>query len=108
VAKTYSQLLDNVAGVITPKLADGHVFHQYTIRVLDGKRDHVQQSLAEAGIGSMVYYPFPQDRLPIYDGQYPANPVSDQLGKEVLSLPMWPELSSETSEFIVKTLRESL
>ncbi len=108
VAKTYNQLLDNVAGVITPTLADGHVFHQYTIRVLDEKRDHVQQSLADAGIGSMVYYPFPQDRLPIYDGQYPANPVSDQLGKEVLSLPMWPELSSETSEFIVKTLRESL
>ena len=108
VAKTYSQLLDNAVGVITPKLADGHVFHQYTIRVLDGKRDHMQQSLAEAGIGSMVYYPFPQDRLPIYDGQYPANPVSDQLGKEVLSLPMWPELSPETSEFIVKTLRASL
>lgn len=108
VAETYSRLLETVADVVTPAIADGHVFHQYTIRILDGKRDRVQQSLAEAGIGSMVYYPFPQDRLPIYDGQYPANPVSDELGKQVLSLPMWPELSPETSQFVVKTLRESL
>ncbi len=108
VAETYSQLLEGIAGVITPALTDGHVFHQYTIRVLDGKRDHVQQSLAEAGISSMVYYPFPQDRLPIYDGQYPTNPVSDEIGKQVLSLPMWPELSAEISQFVVKTLRESL
>lgn len=108
VAKTYSQLLDSVADVITPALSDGHVFHQYTIRILGGKRDHVQRSLAAAGIGSMVYYPFPQDRLPIYDGQYSANPVSDELGNQVLSLPMWPELSPETSQFVVRTLQESL
>lgn len=108
VAKTYSQLLDGVANVITPELTDGHVFHQYTIRVLEGKRDHVQQSLANAGIGSMVYYPFPQDRLPIYAEQYPANPVSDELGGQVLSLPIWPELSPETSRFVVKTLQNSL
>ena len=108
VAKTYSQLLEGVAGVITPELADGHVFHQYTIRVLDGKRDHVQRSLAETGISSMVYYPFPQDRLPIYKGQYPTNPISDELGKQVLSLPMWPELSAETSQFVVEALKDSL
>lgn len=108
VAKTYSQLLQGTIGVVTPELTDGHVFHQYTIRVLEGKRDHVQQSLADAGIGSMVYYPFPQDRLPIYDGCYPNNPVSDELGQQVLSLPMWPELSPETSEFIIKTLQASL
>ncbi|WP_038017604.1 DegT/DnrJ/EryC1/StrS aminotransferase family protein [Synechococcus sp. PCC 7335] len=108
VAKTYSQLLEDVANVITPELTDGHVFHQYTIRVLEDKRDHVQRSLADAGVGSMIYYPFPQDRLPIYAKQYPANPVSDELGRQVLSLPMWPELSPETSRFIVKTLRDSL
>ncbi len=108
VAETYSQLLEGVAGVITPELTAGHVFHQYTIRVLDGKRNHIQKSLANAGISSMIYYPFPQDRLPIYDGQYPSNPTSDELGEQVLSLPMWPELSAETSQFVVETLRESL
>ena len=94
--------------MITPQLSDGHVFHQYTIRILNGQRDRVKQALAEAGIGAMIYYPFPQDRLPIYSGQYPANPVSDALGKEVLSLPIWPELSEETSTLVAKTLIETL
>ncbi|MEL6470767.1 MAG: DegT/DnrJ/EryC1/StrS family aminotransferase [Cyanobacteria bacterium J06623_4] len=108
VAETYSRLLNGVEGVITPQLSDGHVFHQYTIRILNGQRDRVKQALAEAGIGAMIYYPFPQDRLPIYSGQYPANPVSDALGKEVLSLPIWPELSEETSTLVAKTLIETL
>ncbi|MEL6603716.1 MAG: DegT/DnrJ/EryC1/StrS family aminotransferase [Cyanobacteria bacterium J06614_10] len=108
VAETYSRLLNGVEGVITPQLSDGHVFHQYTVRILNGQRDRVKQALAEAGIGAMIYYPFPQDRLPIYSGQYPANPVSDTLGKEVLSLPIWPELSEDTSTLVAKTLIDSL
>lgn len=108
VAQTYSRLLADTDGVITPAITDGHVFHQYTIRILGGKRDHVKQALADKGIGAMIYYPFPQDRLPVYDGQYPANPVSDELGEEVLSLPIWPELSEETSEQVVNALKASL
>ncbi|MEL6160229.1 MAG: DegT/DnrJ/EryC1/StrS family aminotransferase [Cyanobacteria bacterium J06554_11] len=108
VAETYSRLLNGVEGVITPQISDGHVFHQYTVRILDGQRDRVKQSLAEAGIGAMIYYPFPQDRLPIYSGQYSANPVSDALGQEVLSLPIWPELSEENSKLVAKTLIDSL
>ncbi|MGC1308661.1 MAG: DegT/DnrJ/EryC1/StrS family aminotransferase [Phormidesmis sp.] len=108
VAKTYGQLLDGVKGVITPPIAEGCVFHQYTIRILGGRRDRVKKSLADAGIGSMIYYPIPQDRLPIYDGQHPTNQVSEALGKEVLSLPIWPELSQETIEQIVNKLKASL
>jgi len=108
VAKTYSQMLEGTDGVITPTVTDGHVFHQYTVRILDGKRDAVKQSLAEVGVGSMIYYPFPQDLLPVYKGQHPANPVSDELGAEVLSLPMWPELSTETSEQVTTALKSSL
>ena len=108
VAKTYSQLLEGVSGVITPAITDGHVFHQYTVRVLAGKRDQVKQSMAEAGVGSMIYYPFPLDLLPVYEGQYEPNPVSNELGKEVLSLPMWPELSTETSERVVSALKAGL
>lgn len=108
VAKTYSQLLEGVSGVITPAITDGHVFHQYTVRILDGKRDQVKQSMADAGVGSMIYYPFPLDLLPVYEGQYEPNPVSNELGKEVLSLPMWPELSTETSERVVKALKAGL
>ncbi len=108
VAKTYGQMLEGVDGVIVPAVTDGHVFHQYTVRILNGKRDAVKQSMAEAGVGSMIYYPFPQDLLPVYKGQYPANPVSDQLGAEVLSLPMWPELSVDTSEQVTAALKSSL
>jgi len=93
-AKTYNELLANVPGVVTPKLVDGHAFHQYTIRVLDGKRDAVQQRLKEAGISTMVYYPVPQDRLPVYEGEYGVFEASEQVAKEVLSLPIWPELNS--------------
>ncbi|MEL7053942.1 MAG: DegT/DnrJ/EryC1/StrS family aminotransferase [Cyanobacteria bacterium J06588_5] len=108
VAKNYSQLLEGVSGVMTPAITDGHVFHQYTVRILDGKRDQVKQSMADAGVGSMIYYPFPLDLLPVYEGQYEPNPVSNELGKEVLSLPMWPELSPETSERVVKALKAGL
>ncbi|MEO1386159.1 MAG: DegT/DnrJ/EryC1/StrS family aminotransferase [Cyanobacteria bacterium J06634_6] len=108
VAKAYSQLLEGVSGVMTPAITDGHVFHQYTVRILDGKRDQVKQSMADAGVGSMIYYPFPLDLLPVYEGQYEPNPVSNELGKEVLSLPMWPELSPEISERVVKALKAGL
>ena len=76
----------------------GMCFISTHIRILGGKRDQVKQSMADVGIGAMIYYPFPLDRLPIYSGQYAANPVSDELGKEVLSLPIWPELTTETIE----------
>lgn len=105
VADAYNQLLDGVDEVVTPKISAGHVFHQYTVRVLNGKRDLVQQSLAEAGIGTMVYYPVPQDRLPIYAGQYEPNPVSDRLATEVLSLPIWPELDLGIIETVVRGAR---
>ncbi|MFM7579943.1 MAG: DegT/DnrJ/EryC1/StrS family aminotransferase, partial [Microcystaceae cyanobacterium] len=81
------------------------VFHQYTIRVLNGKRDRLAQFLGEQGIGTMIYYPIPQDCLPIYRDQYPANPFSLQLAQEVLSLPMWPEMERSTLEEIVDTIQ---
>jgi len=108
VAQTYSKLLEGTESVITPAITDGHVFHQYTIRILGGQRDQVKQALADNGIGAMIYYPFPQDRLPVYKGQYPANPVSDELGEEVLSLPIWPELDTQTIEKVVSALKDSL
>ena len=93
IAKLYNQLLVNNPIIITPKFATGHVFHQYTIRVTNGKRDQLKEYLANQGIGSMIYYPIPQDQLPVYQGQYHPNPVTMKLASEVLSLPIFPELS---------------
>lgn len=108
VAEIYNQLLADVEGVITPGLAEGHVFHQYTVRVTRGKRDRVKEYLAEQGIGSMIYYPVPQDQLPVYQGQYEACPVSDLAAQEVLSLPIWPELEEKVIDNIVITLKKAL
>ncbi|MCT7976495.1 DegT/DnrJ/EryC1/StrS family aminotransferase [Laspinema olomoucense] len=108
VAKTYNELLADVAGIITPEFADGHVFHQYTIRVVDGKREKVKGYLGEQGIGSMIYYPVAQDQLPVYQGQYPKIPVSDLLVTEVLSLPIWAEISYANQVKVVKVLKEFL
>jgi dTDP-4-amino-4,6-dideoxygalactose transaminase len=107
-AKIYNNLLADVSGVITPVITDGHVFHQYTIRITGGNRDGVQQYLAAEGIGSMIYYPIPQDKLPVYQGEYPVNPVSDLLATEVLSLPIWPELESEKIEVVVKGVDKAM
>lgn len=108
IAKTYNDLLANIDGIVTPELTDGHVFHQYTIRILHEKRDLVKQSLAEQDIGSMIYYPVPQDKLPVYEGQYGANSISDMLAKEVLSLPIWPELEENNIKRIVEAIAQVL
>ena len=66
LAHRYNQLLAGIPGVITPAEGPyGHIYHQYTIRITGGKRDRVKQALAEAGIGSMIYYPVPLHRLPV-------------------------------------------
>ncbi|QYX29916.1 DegT/DnrJ/EryC1/StrS family aminotransferase [Sphaerospermopsis torques-reginae] len=107
-AKIYNNLLADVSGVITPVITDGHVFHQYTIRIIGDNRDSVQQYLAGESIGSMIYYPIPQDKLPVYQGEYSVNPVSDLLATEVLSLPIWPELESEKIEVVVKAVDKAM
>ena len=108
VAKTYNELLAELDEVLTPEITPGHVFHQYTIRILNGKRNEVKQDLGEQGVSSMIYYPVPQDKLPVYKGKYSDNQVSDLFAEQVLSLPIWPELEQATIEKIVKTLKQVL
>jgi dTDP-4-amino-4,6-dideoxygalactose transaminase len=100
--------LADVPGVITPKMTAGHVFHQYTLRILGGKRDVVQEYLAAQGIGAIVYYPIPQDRLPVYRGQFPTFPVSEAIAAEVLSLPIWPELEAATQKRVAAAVRAAI
>jgi dTDP-4-amino-4,6-dideoxygalactose transaminase len=104
VAQTYNDLLAKVPGIVTPKIVEGHVFHQYTIRVLDDKRDTLQAVLSECGIGTMIYYPVPQDQLPVYRGQYKQHEVSSQYATEVLSLPIWPELTLDVQQTVAQAI----
>jgi len=106
VAKRYNELFKDNPNIITPEITKGHVFHQYTIRVLNTSRDELQAKLKEQGIGSMVYYPIPQDKLPIYRGQYQENSISDNLGMRVLSLPIWPTLDESNQKYIATNIEK--
>jgi dTDP-4-amino-4,6-dideoxygalactose transaminase len=108
VAERYNALLGNVPNMIVPTITAGHVFHQYTLRILDGKRDAVQTYLTTQGISSIVYYPIPQDRLPVYAGQFPHQSTSEQIAAEVLSLPIWPELEAATQNRIAGVIKDAI
>ncbi len=105
IAARYNAAFADHPHIVCPPLTDGHIFHQYTIRIKNHSRDTIQQQLEEQGISSMVYYPIPQDRLPVYAGQYPSYPHSEQATLEVLSLPMWPQMPLEVQERVIDVLK---
>ncbi|MCB0192919.1 MAG: DegT/DnrJ/EryC1/StrS family aminotransferase [Anaerolineae bacterium] len=98
-------LSDHLQGVITPAISEGctHVFHQYTIRVLAGRRDTVLTGLQAQGIGCGVYYPVPVHQQRVYTelGYDLSLPEAEQAALEVISLPVHPALSSTDLETIV-------
>jgi dTDP-4-amino-4,6-dideoxygalactose transaminase len=110
-ARQYDRLLAGIPGLVTPSLAPEHVFHQYTVRILGGYRDAVQQALADAGIGTMVYYPVPVHRLKLYQESHAGTvcPWAERCAGEVLSLPMWPELAASGQQGrVAEALRRAL
>lgn len=108
IATAYKELLADVPGVVTPDVTPGHVFHQYTVRITEKNRDEVVAKMQERGVQCMVYYPIPQDRLPVYAGQYPTYEVNEVLSKQVMSLPIWPQMDQATQLRVVEALREVL
>src|SRR5262249_4775762 len=97
----------------TPRVAPGctHVFHQYTLRVPAQKRAAIQKSLESQGISTQVYYPIPNHALPMYAQGAPSLPETDSAAAEVLSLPIYPELSDgdvlEISQYLQEALTHS-
>lgn len=108
VAERYNTLLKDVSNVVLPEMTQGHVFHQYTIRILEGRRDLLKAALLEQGIGTMVYYPVPQDQLPIYKGQYGVCDISNAYAQQVLSLPIWPEMTSHAIEQVATAMTKDI
>ena len=98
-------LSNNISGVVTPPTASGaiHVFHQYTIRVVDQDRDKFAEELVKRGVGCGVYYPTPIHRLPSF-GLTIDLPVTEQVALQCLSLPVHPSLSKKDLETIVETV----
>jgi dTDP-4-amino-4,6-dideoxygalactose transaminase len=86
-----------------------HVFHQYTLQVPAEKRDALQEYLKEKGIPSMIYYPLPlneQDAFRTCSRLASALPVTEQLCKTVISLPMHSELDEEQLKYICDVVKE--
>jgi len=95
----------NLQGVVTPPTADGavHVFHQYTVRVVDQDRDAVAEELGKRGIGTGVYYPTPIHRLPSFRLDVDL-PTTELATTQVLSLPVYPSLSQGELDSIVEAV----
>lgn len=110
-ADYYDQQLSLIEGIITPKRVSNstHVFHQYTLKIKDGKRDVLKNFLQEKGIPTMVYYPIPLHFQKAYQSdRFPKGslPMSEKLCEEVLSLPIHTEMTSEMQDFIIDTIKE--
>ncbi|MCL4128255.1 UNVERIFIED_CONTAM: hypothetical protein GTU68_021051 [Idotea baltica] len=89
------------------EVCDCHVFHQYTLQITNGKRDDLHQHLLDKGIPNAIYYPVALHAQKAYqDARYKEEdfPVTNQLIKTVISLPMHTELDEEQLTFITKTI----
>ncbi len=110
-ADFYDAAFANHPHILTPERnqKSTHVFHQYTLRITNGKRDELKTFLEEKGIPAMIYYPVPLRKQKAYDtGNYIDSefPNTDKLINEVISLPMHTELDKEQLEFITGSVKE--
>ena len=101
---------EGLRGVVeTPHVRPGytHVYHQYTVRIPDGRRDAVAAALRERGVGTGVHYPTPVHQQPIYleRGYRDSLPEAERAAREVLCLPVHPALSEADLETIVREVR---
>ena len=108
-AKYYDEHLGEIEDIQIPERVDfsTHTFHQYTIKT--DKRDELQQFLKSKNVPSMVYYPgviHLQEAYKFLGYKKGDFPVSEQLAKTVLSLPMHTELTDEQLEYIVRLVTE--
>ncbi|MEG0930304.1 DegT/DnrJ/EryC1/StrS family aminotransferase [Algoriella sp.] len=110
-AAYYSSAFADIDELLTPVKGDDttHVFHQYTLRVTNGKRNELQAFLTGKDIPAMIYYPVPLRKQKAYDnGHYNDAdfPNTNKLVEEVMSLPMHTELDDEQLAYITSAVRE--
>ncbi|CEN33141.1 DegT/DnrJ/EryC1/StrS family aminotransferase [Capnocytophaga cynodegmi] len=108
-AQKYTNALKNTPNVTTPFTTEGydHVYHQYTLRITNGKRDDLAKILSENNIPFGIYYPIPLHLQKAYaDKRYKEADfsITNQLVNQVISLPMHTELDDEQINFITKII----
>lgn len=109
IAGIYNEGLKGLKGLALPAAAEGHVYHQYTIRVQNGKRDELQKHLKEKGISTMIYYPVPLQGMKVFQGRSIQSGLlneSEKAAKEALSLPIEPLMEKDTAQYIVDAIKE--
>jgi perosamine synthetase len=105
-------LNERITNVVTPTVRPGykHVWHQYTVRVDGGRdRDLAVKQLNEAGVGCGIFYPVPANKQAHLIGMGFGNeklPVVEKMAKEVISLPVHPQLSAEDLEIIAREVNK--
>lgn len=108
--REHAQYLNNglkdVEGLVLPSITDNHVFHQYTIRVLND-REKLVRHLDSKGVGSMIYYPVPVHKQKVY-ALSESFPVTEKFCEQVLSLPVHPGLLNEELDSIIKSVKGGL
>lgn len=111
VADSYDNAFSETNAIIVPFKAayTNHIYHQYTIKLKDTDRNHMQEYLKSKDIPSMIYYPVPLHRqkafgyLGYHDRQFP---VSEELCQTVLSLPVHTEMEQEQLHYIIHHVKE--
>jgi dTDP-4-amino-4,6-dideoxygalactose transaminase len=111
VAAKYDQVFCDIEGLSIPKREPNstHVFHQYTLKVADGRRDRLKEHLASKDIPSMIYYPLPLYNQLAFKRYVPERfklPVTEELCSSVLSLPIHTEMEEEVQERIISSVVE--
>jgi perosamine synthetase len=106
-AAYYDAHLKGVTTPYVPKECE-HIYHQYTIRVPDGKRDALREYLKENEIGSEIYYPLPINQQGFYEEMFGkmSFPEAEKAAAEVLSIPVHPSLSQDDLALVVAKINE--
>jgi dTDP-4-amino-4,6-dideoxygalactose transaminase len=105
-ARYRAGLSDGLADLVLPDYPDGDdcVYHQFTVRILNGRRDEAQRFLASRGIESRVYYPIPSSALPVFAASSPPLPEAERAALEVLSLPIGPSIPPGDQDSVIEAL----
>lgn len=108
-AATYTRLLGGTEQIELPaRCHESHIYNQFVIRVKgEGNRDKLQRFLAEAGVGTEVYYPVPMHKQACFASYEPAPslPVAEAASRETLAIPIFPELAEHEIEYVCDRIR---
>jgi UDP-2-acetamido-2-deoxy-ribo-hexuluronate aminotransferase len=109
VAAAYDKAFEEIEHIVCQKIAaySTHVYHQYTVRITNGKRDELQSFLKSKGIPSMIYYPVPLYKQEAFAGYHNGIPHknTEQLCQEVISFPIHTEMKEEIQSYIIESIK---